>query len=95
MLTVPPSPSEHDSGSPPGDPPGTHFSGLRHFCRQVNGLSIIDESRIRPAPAGRERGLHPGHELLLMHLRDAGPQRQGDLAMAFDADSATMTRSAS
>jgi DNA-binding MarR family transcriptional regulator len=25
-------------------------------------------------------GLHPGHELLLMHLWDTGPQRQTDLA---------------
>lgn len=37
-------------------------------------------------------GLHPGHELLLMHLWDAGPQRQSDLAVAFDTDSASMTR---
>jgi MarR family transcriptional regulator, organic hydroperoxide resistance regulator len=37
-------------------------------------------------------GLHPGHELLLMHLWDAGPQRQADLAAVFDTDSASMTR---
>jgi MarR family transcriptional regulator, organic hydroperoxide resistance regulator len=37
-------------------------------------------------------GLHPGHELLLMHLWDAGPQRQTELAVAFDTDSASMTR---
>jgi DNA-binding MarR family transcriptional regulator len=37
-------------------------------------------------------GLHPGHELLLMHLWDAGPQRQTDLAAEFDTDSASMTR---
>ncbi|MFC1406932.1 MULTISPECIES: MarR family winged helix-turn-helix transcriptional regulator [Streptacidiphilus] len=40
----------------------------------------------------RELGLHPGHELLMMHLWDAGPQRQSDLAAAFDTDSASMTR---
>jgi MarR family transcriptional regulator, organic hydroperoxide resistance regulator len=37
-------------------------------------------------------GLHPGHELLLMHLWDSGPQRQTDLAAEFDTDSASMTR---
>jgi DNA-binding MarR family transcriptional regulator len=37
-------------------------------------------------------GLHPGHELLLMHLWDTGPQRQTDLAAEFDTDSASMTR---
>jgi DNA-binding MarR family transcriptional regulator len=37
-------------------------------------------------------GLHPGHELLLMHLWDVGPQRQSDLAAVFDTDSASMTR---
>jgi len=37
-------------------------------------------------------GLHEGQELLLMHLWDAGPQRQADLAAEFDTDSASMTR---
>jgi DNA-binding MarR family transcriptional regulator len=37
-------------------------------------------------------GLHTGHELLLMHLWDRGPQRQADLAAEFDTDSASMTR---
>ncbi|WP_429415455.1 MarR family winged helix-turn-helix transcriptional regulator [Nocardia sp. GAS34] len=37
-------------------------------------------------------GLHTGHELLLMHLWDRGPQRQSDLAVEFDTDSASMTR---
>ncbi|MEU0033600.1 MarR family winged helix-turn-helix transcriptional regulator [Streptomyces sp. NPDC006333] len=40
----------------------------------------------------RAVGLHPGHELLLMHLWDSGPQRQADLAVVFDTDSAAMTR---
>jgi MarR family transcriptional regulator, organic hydroperoxide resistance regulator len=31
-------------------------------------------------------GLHPGQELLTMHLWDTGPQRQTDLAAKFDAD---------
>ena len=37
-------------------------------------------------------GLHTGHELLLMHLWDSGPQRQSDLALEFGTDSASMTR---
>ena len=37
-------------------------------------------------------GLHPGQELLLMHLWDVGPQRQADLAVEFGTDSASMTR---
>jgi len=37
-------------------------------------------------------GLHPGQELLLMRLWDAGPQRQADLASEFGTDSASMTR---
>ncbi|MEE4545157.1 MarR family winged helix-turn-helix transcriptional regulator [Streptomyces sp. V4-01] len=40
----------------------------------------------------RELGLHPGQELLLMHLWDTGPQRQSDLAAVFDTDSASMSR---
>jgi DNA-binding MarR family transcriptional regulator len=40
----------------------------------------------------REIGLHPGQELLMMHLWDSGPQRQADLAALFDTDSAAMTR---
>jgi DNA-binding MarR family transcriptional regulator len=39
-----------------------------------------------------EVGLHPGQELLMMHLWDTGPQRQCDLAAVFDTDSAAMTR---
>ncbi|MDX2709580.1 MarR family winged helix-turn-helix transcriptional regulator [Streptomyces sp. PA03-6a] len=40
----------------------------------------------------RDLGLHPGHELLMMHLWDTGPRRQSDLAATFDTDSASMTR---
>jgi DNA-binding MarR family transcriptional regulator len=41
----------------------------------------------------REIGLHPGQELLMMHLWDTGARRQSDLATVFDTDSASMTRS--
>jgi DNA-binding MarR family transcriptional regulator len=48
--------------------------------------------RTHAAQLLREVGLHPGQELLMMHLWDIGPQRQCDLAAEFDTDSATMTR---
>ncbi|GAB2667373.1 hypothetical protein GCM10027271_28670 [Saccharopolyspora gloriosae] len=37
-------------------------------------------------------GLHPGQELLLMHLWNTGTQRQTDLINVLGSDSATMTR---
>ena len=40
----------------------------------------------------RRLGLHPGQELLLMHLWDSGAQRQSVLASIFATDSAAMTR---
>ncbi len=40
----------------------------------------------------REIGLHPGQELVMMQLWDAGPQRPADLVHALDSDTATMTR---
>lgn len=58
--------------------------------------AIIRVTRLHRARARqllREVGLHPGQELLLMHLWEAGPQRQIDLMRVFDTDSASMTRS--
>ncbi|WP_243793060.1 MarR family winged helix-turn-helix transcriptional regulator [Saccharopolyspora gloriosae] len=40
----------------------------------------------------RSCGLHPGQELLLMHLWNTGTQRQTDLIKVLGSDSATMTR---
>lgn len=54
---------------------------------RVTRLHVIQARRLF-----RDLGLHPGHELLMMHLWDTGPQRQADLAAAFDTDSASMTR---
>ena len=48
--------------------------------------------RLRARQLLQRLGLHVGHELLLMHLWDLGPQRQADLAAEFDTDSASMTR---
>lgn len=58
--------------------------------------AILRVTRLHVARARqlfRAVGLHPGQELLLMHLWDEGPQRQTDLAATFDTDSASMTRS--
>ena len=52
-------------------------------------------TRLHRAMAGellKSTGLYPGQELLMMHLWDTGPQRQAELAAAFDTDSASMTR---
>src|SRR4051794_37136577 len=40
----------------------------------------------------RDLGLHPGQELLMMHLWEAGASRQSALATLFSTDSASMTR---
>ncbi|MEV6596567.1 MarR family winged helix-turn-helix transcriptional regulator [Actinoplanes sp. NPDC051346] len=40
----------------------------------------------------RRVGLHPGQELVMMHLWDRGPQRAADLVRLLDSDAATMTR---
>jgi DNA-binding MarR family transcriptional regulator len=37
-------------------------------------------------------GLHPGQEMVMMHLWEAGPQRQVDLVNVLDGDQAAMTR---
>lgn len=58
--------------------------------------AIIRVTRLHRARAQqllRTVGLHPGQELLLMHLWEAGPQRQTDLMKVFDTDSGSMTRS--
>jgi DNA-binding MarR family transcriptional regulator len=57
--------------------------------------TIIQVTRLHMVVARqllRKLGLHPGQELLLMHLWDSGAQRQSALATAFDTDSAAMTR---
>lgn len=41
----------------------------------------------------RASGLHPGQELIMMHLWENGPRRQADLIRLLDSDAATMTRS--
>ncbi len=40
----------------------------------------------------RQAGLHPGQEMVMMHLWDCGPQRLTELCGVLGADSPTMTR---
>ncbi|GAA1297138.1 MarR family winged helix-turn-helix transcriptional regulator [Saccharothrix xinjiangensis] len=57
--------------------------------------AIFRVARLHRMLAGqlfRQAGLHPGQELVMMHLWDFGPRRQSDLCHVLDADSATMTR---
>lgn len=57
--------------------------------------AIFRVSRAHRMIAGqllRRVGLHPGQELVMMHLWEVGPQRQVDLIHLIDSDAATMTR---
>ncbi|MFC6088470.1 MarR family winged helix-turn-helix transcriptional regulator [Saccharothrix lopnurensis] len=57
--------------------------------------SIFRVARLHRMLAGqllRQAGLHPGQELVMMHLWDHGPRRQSELCCVLDTDSATMTR---
>ena len=57
--------------------------------------AIFRLARLHRLAAGqllRSCGLHPGQELLLMHLWNTGTQRQTDLVDQLGSDSATMTR---
>lgn len=57
--------------------------------------AIFRLARLHRMHAGqllRRIGLHPGQELVMMHLWELGPQRQTDLVRLMDSDAATMTR---
>lgn len=57
--------------------------------------AIFRVARLHRMIAGqllRGVGLHPGQELVMMHLWALGPQRQVDLMRLLDSDAATMTR---
>nr|WP_189986305.1 MarR family winged helix-turn-helix transcriptional regulator [Streptomyces capoamus] len=57
--------------------------------------AIFRVARLHRMLAGqllRRAGLHPGQELVMMHLWEQGPQRQTDLVRLLDSDAATMTR---
>ncbi|MGW5424269.1 MarR family winged helix-turn-helix transcriptional regulator [Streptomyces sp. NPDC003943] len=57
--------------------------------------AIFRLARLHRMVAGqllRRIGLHPGQELVMMHLWELGAQRQTDLVRLMDSDAATMTR---
>lgn len=57
--------------------------------------AIFRVARLHRLLAGqllRQAGLHPGQEVVMMHLWDGGPRRQADLCGELGTDSATMTR---
>ncbi|MFC4063545.1 MarR family winged helix-turn-helix transcriptional regulator [Actinoplanes subglobosus] len=57
--------------------------------------AVFRVARLHRMVAGqllRQVGLHPGQELVMMHLWNAGPQRLSDLVQAVGSDAATMTR---
>jgi DNA-binding MarR family transcriptional regulator len=57
--------------------------------------AVFRVARLHRMVAGhllRPVGLHPGQELVMMYLWEAGPQRQTDLIRLLDSDAATMTR---
>src|ERR1700739_985493 len=57
--------------------------------------AIFRVARLHRMMAGnllRRVGLHPGQEMVMMYLWEAGPQRQADLIRLLDSDAATMTR---
>lgn len=57
--------------------------------------AIFRLARLHRMHAGhllRRIGLHPGQELVMMHLWELGAQRQTDLVRLMDSDAATMTR---
>ncbi|MFI9010662.1 MarR family winged helix-turn-helix transcriptional regulator [Actinosynnema sp. NPDC053489] len=48
--------------------------------------------RLLAAQLLRQANLHPGQEVVMMHLWDRGPRRQADLCEELGSDSPTMTR---
>ncbi|WFB10173.1 MarR family winged helix-turn-helix transcriptional regulator [Streptomyces sp. LX-29] len=57
--------------------------------------AVFRAARVHRAAAAmvlRETGLHPGQELLMMHLWDHGPQRQSELIKLLDLDPSTVSR---
>ncbi|MEU8686229.1 MarR family transcriptional regulator [Streptomyces sp. NPDC048611] len=57
--------------------------------------AIFRLARLHRMCAGRHLrriGLHPGQELVMMHLWELGAQRQTDLVRLMDSDATTMTR---
>jgi len=80
---------------PEGAAPGCVDSLGRTLGVGELSSAIVRVGRLHRMMAGmmlRRIGLHPGQELVMMRLWDAGPQRQSDLAKLLGTDAATMTR---
>lgn len=101
MLSKQQSEADMEESGPEADPatgttrpsptvpvPGAALSGpISH--------AIFRLARLHRMYAGqllRRIGLHPGQELVMMHLWELGAQRQIDLVRLLDSDAATMTR---
>ncbi|MFD1150167.1 MarR family winged helix-turn-helix transcriptional regulator [Saccharothrix hoggarensis] len=69
------------------NPPSAEHSPVSFAIFRVARLH-----RLLAAQLLRQAGLHPGQELVMMHLWDRGPQRQADLCAVLGSDSPTMTR---
>ncbi|HEY4456224.1 MAG TPA: MarR family winged helix-turn-helix transcriptional regulator [Pseudonocardiaceae bacterium] len=82
-----------------GEPGGTSSCAAITLPDGADGplnLAIVRVAKLHHQLARqvmRRSGLHPGQELIMMHLWQHGPQRQVDLIRLLDSDAATMTRS--
>lgn len=88
-----------ERASHPGDPVDAHLDSSVPIpaAAQSGPIShaIFRVARLHRMIAGhllREVGLHLGQEIVMMHLWQAGPQRQADLVRVLDSDAATMAR---
>ncbi|GAA4548083.1 MarR family winged helix-turn-helix transcriptional regulator [Amycolatopsis samaneae] len=72
---------------PGSAPPAARGGPISHAIFRVARLH-----RMLAGQLLRQAGLHPGQELLMMHLWEAGPQRQAELVTVLGSDSATVTR---
>ncbi|MFI5942119.1 MarR family winged helix-turn-helix transcriptional regulator [Streptomyces uncialis] len=82
-----PAPTTDDAGMVPV-PAFAHAAPISHGIFRVARLHRMIAGQLL-----RRVGLHPGQELVMMHLWERGPQRQIDLIRLLDSDAATMTRS--
>ncbi|GAA2799435.1 MarR family winged helix-turn-helix transcriptional regulator [Kitasatospora paracochleata] len=79
----------------PGGPTGASVPVPAAAAGGPISHAIFRLARLHRMYAGqllRRVGLHPGQELVMMHLWELGPQRQTDLIRLLDSDAATMTR---
>ncbi|WP_405640982.1 MarR family winged helix-turn-helix transcriptional regulator [Streptomyces uncialis] len=93
----PPTPAADSQGAAPAAEDGAGRTVPLPASARRGPIShaIFRVARLHRMIAGqllRRVGLHPGQELVMMHLWERGPQRQIDLIRLLDSDAATMTR---